>query len=120
MKYVSVSIDCIDPNPYQPTSARNEEKVLEIAESIEQNVDAGIGTQGLNQVPTARKVGDRYQLAFGHHRHQAFGYLYYTKGKEAFGQMPLIIDELNDQQMFEAMATENLQRREISFIEEAE
>jgi ParB/RepB/Spo0J family partition protein len=120
MKQVSVSIDCIDPNPYQPTSARNEEKVLEIAGSIEDNLAAGIGTLGLNQVPTARKVGDRYQLAFGHHRHQAFSYLYYTRSNEAFREMPLIIEDLSDQQMFEAMATENLQRREISFIEEAE
>src|SRR5919109_4484723 len=120
-KQVLVSIDCIDPNPYQPASAKNEEKVLEISSSIVENVAAGIGTKGLNQVPTARKVGDRYQLAFGHHRHQAFVLLagqQWTKGE--YAEMPLIIEDLNDQQMFEAMVTENLQRREISFIEEAE
>lgn len=118
MKQILVTLDCIDPNPYQPASARDEEKVLEIAASIKQNFDDGVGTQGLNQVPTARKVGDRYQLAFGHHRHQAFVHL--AGEGEAFAKMPLIIEDLSDQQMFEAMATENLQRREISFIEEAE
>jgi len=123
MKQVFVPIDCIDPNPYQPASARNEEKVLEIANSLVENLESGIGTNGLNQVPTARQVGDRYQLAFGHHRYQAFALLHGETTKEyakKFSEMPLLIEDLTDQQMFEAMATENLQRREISFIEEAE
>ena len=118
-KQVLVPIYSIDPNPYQPASAKNDEKVLEIAESIEQNLADGIGTKGLNQVPTARKIGNKYQLAFGHHRHQAF-VLLFTQNKQDYAEMPLILEDLTDQQMFEAMATENLQRREISFIEEAE
>lgn len=118
-----IAIDCIDPNPFQPASAKNEEKVLEIAGSLVENLEAGIGTVGLNQVPTARKVGERYQLAFGHHRHQAFVLLATETTRayqKSFEKMPLILEDLTDQQMFEAMATENLQRREISFIEEAE
>lgn|GEM_PF-6658595 len=114
-----ISIELIDPNPYQPASAEDPAKVREIAESVEQNFNSGIGTNGLLQVPTARKVDGRYQLAFGNHRRLAFALLL-SKGNDAFAKMPVIIEDLSDVQMFEAMAVENLQRREISFIEEAE
>lgn len=115
-----ISIDLIDPNPYQPASAEDPAKVAEIAMSLDQNLASGIGTNGLLQVPTARQVNGRYQLAFGRHRHLAFIYLRTVESKEAFSKMPVIIEDLSDLQMFEAMAIENLQRREISFIEEAE
>ncbi len=119
MKQELISVELIDPNPYQHKEFVDAAKVAEIAESLQQNLDAGIGTNGLLQVPTARKVDGRYQLAFGHHRHQAFDLLT-RQGMQDFYKMPLIIEDLTDQQMFEALAGENLQRRDISFIEEAE
>lgn len=120
MKLEFIPIELIDHNPFQKAEYQDSEKVQEIAASLEQNLANGTGTNGLLQVPTARKVNGRYQLAFGHHRHQAFVYLANVKGMGAFQKMPLFIDDLTDLQMFEAMAEENIQRRDISFIEEAE
>lgn len=116
-----IPIDLIDPNPYQYKNAWDAQKVQEIAASLELNLASGIGTNGLLQVPAARKVqGGRYQLAFGHHRHAAFVARFDVLGDGNFQKMPLYIEDLDDLQMFEAMAQENLSRRDIGFIEEAE
>lgn len=119
MKQELVPVELIDPNPYKRLEFRDEAKVLELAENIEQNCRDGVGTIGLLEIPIARRVDDRYQLAFAYHRHQAFLHLA-GQGKNEFSRMPLIIESLTDQQMFEAMATEILLHREVTFIEEAE
>lgn len=101
-------------NRFQQSDANNEAKVIEIASSISQHRDNG--TKGLLQVPTARLLDDgRYELAFGHHRFMAFAQL----EDPFFSEMPLIVRELSDLEMFELMAIENFHRRDISPIEEA-
>ena len=111
-----VSIKLIIPNPSQLADTRNEAKVLEIAESLKLNRDNG--TKGLLQVPTARHVNGSYELAFGHHRLYAFSLLA-EQGDSFFEEMPLIVRDLSDQQMFELMAIENFKRRDIGPIEKA-
>jgi ParB/RepB/Spo0J family partition protein len=113
---VLVPLYQIDPNPFQQDGKRDELKIQEIAESLERNCENG--SKGLLQVPSARCVGDRYQLMFGHHRFYAFDSLY-DQGKEFFAEMPILVREADDQQMFEAMATENFKRRDIGDIERA-
>jgi ParB/RepB/Spo0J family partition protein len=115
-KVILVSIDNIVPNKYQRAEFRNEEKVAEIVESLKLN--RGNGTKGMLQIPTARLVDGVHELAFGHHRLYAFQCL--AAQDPFFSEMPLIVRDLSDQEMFEAMATENLRRRDISAIEEAE
>jgi ParB/RepB/Spo0J family partition protein len=100
-----IPIDLIDPNPYQPRQVEDPAAVAEIAVSIKRN--------GLMQVPTARQLVGRYQLAFGHTRLAAFK----LNGEEC---MPLIIRELDDLQMFELGVAENVKRRDLNPIEEAE
>src|SRR3990172_290827 len=86
-KQMPVSLDLIDPNPYQPRQAEDPAVVAEIAESIQRH--------GLMQVPTARAAeGGRYQLAFGHTRLAAVR----LNGEP---RMPLIIRDLSGLQMFE-------------------
>lgn len=102
---VLIPIDLIDPNPYQPRQAEDPAAVAEIAESIKRN--------GLMQIPTARLLVGRYQLAFGHTRLAAFK----VNGEDC---MPLIIRELDDLQMFELGVSENIKRRDLNPIEEAE
>ena len=101
---ILVSLDLIDPNPYQPRQVEDHEFVVEIAANIRQN--------GLMQVPTARPCGARYQLAFGHTRKAAF----VLNGET---RMPLIIRQLSDLQMFELGVAENIKRRDLNPIEEA-
>jgi ParB/RepB/Spo0J family partition protein len=102
---VLISLKLIDPNPYQPRQVEDVEAVAEIAASIKQN--------GLLQVPSARQVNGRYQLAFGHTRKAAF----LINGETS---MPLIIRDLNDLQMFELGVAENIKRRDLNPIEQAE
>src|SRR5690348_3249528 len=100
-----VPLDLIDPNPYQPRQTEDTEAVAEIADSIARN--------GLMQIPSARQVNGRYQLAFGHTRLAAFKMLQ----EEC---MPLVIRELDDLQMFELGVSENIKRRDLNPIEQAE
>lgn len=102
---ILIPIDLIDPNPYQPRQAEDPAAVAEIADSIARN--------GLMQVPTARQVGDRYQLAFGHTRLAAYKLLQDPC-------MPLIVRDLDDLQMFELGVSENIKRRDLNPIEQAE
>jgi len=104
-KQMPVSLDLIDPNPYQPRQAEDPAVVAEIAESIQRH--------GLMQVPTARAAeGGRYQLAFGHTRLAAVR----LNGEP---RMPLIIRDLSDLQMFELGVAENIKRRDLNPIEQA-
>ena len=100
-----IPIDQIVPNPYQPRQVEDPQAVAEIAESIRRN--------GLMQVPTARRVNGHYQLAFGHTRLAA----YKLNGEPC---MPLIIRELDDLQMFELGVAENVKRRDLNPIEQAQ
>jgi len=117
--YVSIKMICF--NRFQQVHAPDQAKIEEIASSILQHRDNG--TKGLLQVPTARIINDDsienglYELAFGHHRYKAFVKLAETD--PFFAEMPLIVRELSDIEMFELMAIENFQRRDISAIEEA-
>lgn len=97
-----IPIELIDPNPYQPRGKEDPAKVAEIAESIKQN--------GLLQVPTARQVNGHYQLTFGHTRLAAFK----LNGET---EMPLIIRDLTDLQMFELGIDENIERQDLTPIE---
>lgn len=100
-----VSVSRIQPSPYQ-TRTVNQATVDEIAQSILHN--------GLMHVPIARPIARGfYQLAFGHHRLAAFQ-------KLGISTMPVIIQNLSDLQMFEMGAAENLKRRNLNPIEEAE
>jgi ParB family chromosome partitioning protein len=114
----NIPLDKIIKNRFQPEGVRDIAKVAEIVSSLKQNENNG--TKGLLQVPTARKNADGlYELAFGHHRFYAFLHLTNTVGDLFFDEMPLIVRELTDIEMFELMAIENFHRRDIGPMEEA-
>lgn len=94
----------------------DQEKVLEIAESLKHNRDNGL--KGLHQVPLARGIADGYEMAFGRHRRAAFQYLAQTD--PFWNEIPLIVREMDDLGMFEALADENFKRRDLNFVEAAE
>jgi ParB family chromosome partitioning protein len=100
-----IQIELIEPNPYQPRQVEDLAVVEEIAASIKHN--------GLMQVPTARRVNGTVQLAFGHTRLAAFK----LNGEKS---MPLIIRDLTDLQMFELGVAENIKRRDLNPIEQAQ
>lgn len=114
----NIPLEKIVRNRFQQEGVRDIAKIAEIVSSLKQNENNG--TKGLLQVPTARLNADgMYELAFGHHRFYAFLHLVNTVGDLFFNEMPLIVRELSDIEMFELMAIENFHRRDIGAMEEA-
>ena len=100
-----IFIEKIVPNKYQPRREFTEEKIKELAESIKQN--------GLLQSITVRDMGNGfYELIAGERRLRAIKYLQYARTKA-------IVKELTDEQMATLALIENIQREELTPIEEA-
>jgi ParB family chromosome partitioning protein len=105
-----VRLTDIEDNPYQVRTDYDESMLISLAASIQD--------LGLLQIPVARRVGDKYQMAFGHRRRRAFERLC-QNGFPQYEQMPIDVMELSDQQMFETSLSENLKRADLSPIEKA-
>ncbi|HLC04797.1 MAG TPA: ParB/RepB/Spo0J family partition protein [Anaerolineales bacterium] len=111
MNIAIMKIDQLSPNPYQTREREDPDQVVEVAGSILK--------VGLLQVPVGRRAdGKGVQLAFGHTRLAAYRKLV-ADGHREFEQMPVDVRELSDQEMFELAIRENLERKELTPIEEA-
>lgn len=94
----------IRPNPYQPRSRLDEPQFSELV--------ASIGTSGLLQPIVVRKHLDGYQLIAGERRWRA-------AQKLGWKQIPAVIKEADDRTLLTLALVENLQRDNLSAIEEA-
>lgn len=108
---IYIDLNLIRPNPFQPRKEYLTQELSELVENIERNTTPDF--DGLLQAPTARKAGTSYELAFGHRRWMAMQAL----GR---GEMRLQIRDLTDLQMFEIAVSENMKRKDLNPIEEAE
>lgn len=100
----TVDIDLVEPNPYQPRVQFEEEALMDLAQSIREN--------GLIQPVTVREVEGTYQIIAGERRYRAM------RLNGATEVMVHVMDA-NDLQMAELALVENIQRSELSAIEEA-
>ncbi len=91
-------------NPYQPRYYFNEQKIAELAASIEEN--------GLIQPISVREKGDYYEIVVGERRFRAIQKLNRTH-IEAY-----VLDDSEAGSMNKALI-ENIQREDLSAIEEA-
>ncbi len=99
-----IKLSEIHPNPYQPRQIFDEEKIDELAQSIKEH---GVFTPIL-----VRKSVSGYQLIAGERRFRA-------AKKAELESIPAITLEFDDQQMMEISLIENIQREDLSVIEEA-
>jgi ParB family chromosome partitioning protein len=100
-----VKLDNIVPNKYQARHYFNEQKIRELAASIQ--------TNGLVHPLLVRRLDDGYELIAGERRWRA--------AKEAgLADVPAIVKEVNDAEMFELSLIENIQREDLNPLEEAE
>ena len=104
-KIVEIALDEIKKNPYQPRTYFNEEKLNELKESLEKN--------GLLQPIIVKKAVKGYYIIAGERRYRAFELL---DRKE----IPAIIKEMTDEEMMVFAVLENLQREDLSALEESE
>ena len=97
----------IRPNPYQPRKEFDEQGLKELADSIREN--------GVFQpiLVRKRKTGQGYELVAGERRLRASK----LAGKDT---IPAIITDFNDTQMMEISLLENIQRKDLTPIEEAQ
>jgi ParB/RepB/Spo0J family partition protein len=100
-----VPIDHIDPNPEQPRLAFNQETLDELAASIREH--------GVLQPILVRPVGpNSYQLIAGERRWRA-------SKIAGLLTIPALIEEIDDETALEISIIENLQREDISPLDEA-
>jgi len=104
-KVTRTAIRDIRVNPYQPRKVFDEEALQELAQSIKEH--------GILQPIILRKKDSKYEIVVGERRFRA--------AKLAnLKEVPAVIRDLNDTQMMELAILENLQREDLTPIEEAE
>lgn len=99
-----ISIDLIQPNPYQPRIEFGDEALMDLAQSIREN--------GLIQPITVREKDNFYEIVAGERRYRAM---------KLIGQVevPCLVMDANEIQMAQMALVENVQRENLSAIEEA-
>ena len=103
-KVVQLDINDILPNRFQPRIKFNEDSINELCESIREH--------GVIQPIVVRKMGDKFEIIAGERRFKAS----LLAGKS---HIPAVITELNDKDSAEVALVENVQRRDLTPIEEA-
>lgn len=101
---IDVRLDELRPNPYQPRKVFDEQLLDDLAESIKEH--------GVFQPIIIKKSIKGYEIIAGERRVRASK----KAGKET---IPAIIRNFSDEQMMEIALLENLQRENLSAIEEA-
>jgi ParB family chromosome partitioning protein len=101
---LQVSVDQIDPNPLQARTIFQTERLQELSQSIKAN--------GVIQPLVVRRRGGRYQLVAGERRWRAAKLGGLTR-------VPVVVQELSDEQLLEVTLIENIQREDLTAIEVA-
>jgi len=101
---IEISLDELRPNPYQPRKTFADDKLNELAESIKEH--------GVFQPIIVKKSIKGYEIIAGERRFRASK----LAGK---AKIPAIVRNFTDEQMMEIALLENLQRENLSSIEEA-
>ena len=101
---VDVSLDELRANPYQPRKVFDDDALKELSESIKEH--------GVFQPIIVKKSIKGYEIIAGERRVRA-------SKMAGLEKIPALIRNLNDEQMMEIALLENLQRENLSAIEEA-
>lgn len=101
----NIRVDEIIPNRFQPRLEFNDKELNDLAESIK--------LHGVIQPLVLRRVGDKYEIIAGERRYKA-------SVKAGLQTVPAIIMNIDDKQSAEVAVVENLQRKNLTAIEEAQ
>lgn len=128
MEVQKIPLSLVFPSPMNPRKTFDEVELVELADNIEK--------QGLLQPITVRPVKhpnnefndrpDKYEIVCGERRYRACLILQEkwqdinaVAPDNRFDSILAIVREMNDDEAFEAMITENLQRKDVDPMEEA-
>jgi ParB family chromosome partitioning protein len=98
-----VAIDQIDPNPNQPRQVMGD-----LSELM-----ASIAEKGIIEPIIVRQRGPRFQIVAGERRYQA-------AVQVGIREIPIVIREVDDNEIIEIALIENIQRKDLTAFEEAE
>ena len=103
-KVVELDVNDVLPNRFQPRIKFKEDSINELSESIKEH--------GVIQPIVVRPMGDKYEIIAGERRYKAS----LLAGKRT---VPTIVIDLNDKDSAEVALIENVQREDLTPIEEA-
>ena len=98
-------VDQLEPNPFQPRSAIDPQRLAELAASIR--------ASGIVQPILVRRRGERYQIIAGERRWRAAQAL-------GLASVPVTLRDVPDEQLLELALVENVQREDLTPLEEAQ
>ncbi|MBB4826950.1 ParB family chromosome partitioning protein [Sporosarcina luteola] len=104
-KIEHIRLKSVKVNPYQPRKVFDESAIAELSDSIKEH--------GILQPIIVRKVGTSHEIVVGERRFRAAK----LAGLE---EIPAIVRQLSDEESMEMAILENLQREDLTPIEEAE
>lgn len=99
-----IPVEDIIPNRFQPRLAFDEAGLTELSESIKQH--------GIIQPLVLRRLGDKFEIIAGERRYKA-------ATMAGLQKVPAIISNIDDNKSAEVALVENIQRRNLTAIEEA-
>jgi ParB family chromosome partitioning protein len=102
---IQLPIDSIDPNPLQPRTVFEPERLAELAQSIRAN--------GIIQPLIVRQRGERFELVAGERRLRA-------ARLAGLAVVPALVQDLADERLLEITLVENIQREDLNPIELAQ
>lgn len=103
-KVVELELNDVLPNRFQPRIKFNEQSIQDLANSIKEH--------GVIQPIVVRKIGDKFEIIAGERRYKAS----VLAGKTT---IPAIVTDLNEKESAEVALIENIQRKDLTPIEEA-
>ena len=104
VKVLDIPLEEISRNPFQPRREFNEMEIKDLAKSIEM--------YGVLQPIVVRKAREGYQLIAGERRYRACRMIGSTT-------IPAIVKEMSNKKAAEVSLIENLQRKDLNYLEEA-
>jgi ParB family chromosome partitioning protein len=103
-RFLFAGIEKVKPNQSQPRKEINQEKLLDLAASIRE--------KGILQPILVRPSGNGYEIVAGERRWRA-------AQMAGLKEIPVVVQEFSERESLEAALIENLQREDLSPIEEA-
>jgi len=103
--FMEIDVEDIYPNPYQPRKKFSQEKIRELAESLNES--------GMIQPVVVYKEDEKYFLMVGERRWRAAQYLNWKK-------VPAIVKNFTQNELLIGALVENIQREDLNPIEVAE
>jgi ParB family transcriptional regulator, chromosome partitioning protein len=98
------AVSDLEPNPHQPRTGMDPARLQELADSIRES--------GMVQPILVRPHGSGYQIIAGERRWRA-------AQKAGLERVPITVREVADRELLELALVENIQRQELSALEEA-